>query len=57
MQLENSTMYTLTIKDLNGADISEVTDLGMNLLYQYDFLTVGQQVRDWKMFIVQPLVG
>lgn len=57
MQLENATMYTLTIKDLNGNDVSEVTDLGMNLLYQYDFLTVGQQVRDWKLFIVQPLVG
>lgn len=54
MELENSQMYTLSIKDLNGNDITEVTDLGMNLKYQYPHLVVGQVVQDWKMYVVTP---
>lgn len=54
MQLESTAMYTLTVKDLNGTEVTQVTDQGMNLMAQYPFLQVGQVVQDWKMFLVTP---
>lgn len=54
MELENTRMYTLTIKDLNGNTTSEVTQQGMEINATHPGLTVGQTVRDWTMFVVVP---
>uniref|UniRef100_A0AB39CCN8 Uncharacterized protein n=1 Tax=Pseudomonas phage RVTF4 TaxID=3236931 RepID=A0AB39CCN8_9VIRU len=54
MQLESTRMYTLEIKDLNGNEVTTVTQQGMEINAMYPGLVVGQTVRDYKMFIVVP---
>jgi len=54
MELENTRMYHLTVKDLNGNTTSEVTQAGMEINATYPGLIVGQTVRDWAMYIVVP---
>lgn len=54
MELENTRMYHLTVKDLNGNTTSEVTQPGMEINATYPGLIVGQTVRDWAMYIVVP---
>jgi hypothetical protein len=54
MSLNNADMYTLEIKDLNGTEVTTVTKPGWELLNEYDFLIVGQTVREWRMFVVTP---
>lgn len=54
MELQNTSMYQLEIKDLNGSEVTTVTKTGLDLKCEYPFLTVGQQVRDWQMFVVTP---
>lgn len=55
MELNNTDMYTLQIKDLNGNETTNVTKTGLDLKVEYPFLTVGQHVREWNMYIVTPL--
>jgi sporulation protein YlmC with PRC-barrel domain len=55
MELQNTSMYNLQVKDLNGNEVTMVSDTGLNLKANYPFLTVGQHVRDWQMFIVTPM--
>lgn len=52
--LNQADMYTLQIKDLNGDEVTTVTKAGWELNGDYDFLVVGQTVRDWRMYIVTP---
>lgn len=54
MELQNLEMYTLQVKDLNGNETKLVQDTGLNLKCEYPFLQVGQQVREWEMYIVTP---
>lgn len=52
MDLENSRLYDLEIKDLNGDEIIRVTKHGWELLNEYPHLKVGQVVNGWKSFLV-----
>lgn len=52
MELENSRLYDLEIKDLNGDEIIRVTKQGWELLNEYPHLQVGQVVVGWKSFLV-----
>lgn len=54
MDLENSRLYDLEVKDLNGTEVTKVTLQGWELLNQYSFLRVGQIVREWKSYLVTP---
>ncbi|QBJ02917.1 hypothetical protein MZD04_gp391 [Pseudomonas phage Psa21] len=58
MELENTEMYTLEIKDLaaDESEVQTVTKAGWELMQEFNFLQIGQVVRDWKMFIVTPLI-
>ena len=57
MELQNMEMYNLEVKDLNCNEVTTVTDSGLNLKVTHPFLTIGQTVRDWKMYVVTPLVA
>lgn len=56
MPLDLAQMYTLEIKDLNGSEVTTITKAGWELIGDYDFLIVGQTVRDWRMYVVTPLI-
>jgi hypothetical protein len=55
MELQNMDMYNLEVKDLNGNEVTTKTATGLDLKAEHPFLTIGQNVRDWKMYIVTPL--
>jgi hypothetical protein len=55
MELQNMDMYNLEVKDLNGNEVTTRTATGLDLKAEHPFLTIGQNVRDWKMYIVTPL--
>lgn len=57
MELQNTEMYQLEVKDLNGVEVTTVTKTGLDIKVEYPFVQVGQVVRDWHMYIVSPLVA
>ncbi len=54
MELENSRLYDLEVKDLTGDEVTKVTKKGWELMQEYPFLRVGQIVIEWKSFFVSP---
>lgn len=54
--LENATMYTMEIRDMNSnAEVSTVTKPGWELLGERPWLVVGQNIEGWLMYTVNPL--
>jgi hypothetical protein len=49
-------MYTLTVKNLSGDEQRQITARGSDIEEQYPNvdLIVGQAVKEWEMYIVEP---